>query len=677
MNQKNTLCFSIIFFLFLLVPLYPGHPVQEATAAVPLEPGGTFSTAIWVLAIAALFFLAYLGTFGWDLLKGNRRFQGVTKWQIPLLAVKPLAAIPFLLGVHVIPGALTGLPWRAALQRMPQGFFITFYLVAGVLALAYLVHVLSSLLPHKNHYFDVVPPAVMLSLLAGAANATVLFIVSNSIGKTERFYYYLYFFLLAFVTYIACNKLVRTRLIRLSIDIICRLRLKLIHRIFSTSFQRFDEVDRGRVYSTLNYDIENIGNTTLTIINLITNVITLAAVFFFLATISIWAVLFLVCVLAFLLLLFYRTNKNARMYFEEARDTRDGYMKLIDGLLNGFKELKLHYGKESEYKEDIEDISERFRQKLVVARIKYVNVNLVAQSFLIVSLGVMSFGFPRVFPGISPAIIVSFIMAILYLMNPINFIMTSMPAIMQMKVSWKRIQTFMSEIPTQEAPRAAVANLTIPQSVSQIRLENLTFAYKQHQTDECFTVGPLDFEARAGELIFIIGGNGSGKTTLAKLLTGLYRQDEGRITVDGEELESSRLGELFSVVFSDFYLFEKIYNLKDNEAAAIEKYLDVLQLKEKVEIDRKRYSTTKLSHGQRKRLALLQCFLESRPMYLFDEWAADQDPQFRRFFYRELLTDMKKEGKIVFAITHDDHYFDVADTVVKMDMGKIEYIKKT
>ena len=175
--------------------------------------------------------------------------------------------------------------------------------------------------------------------------------------------------------------------------------------------------------------------------------------------------------------------------------------------------------------------------------------------------------------------------------------------------------------------------------------------------------------------MFIIGGNGSGKTTLAKLLTGLYIPHDGEITVDGKPVANFQLGEYFSTVFSDFHLFDKLYNIDlsgETKRDEAQRYLETLHLDGKIELTGDSFSTTDLSGGQRKRLALLKCYLEDCPVYLFDEVAADQDPEFRKFFYRELLPKMKEKGKIVIAITHDDHYFDVADKVIKMDMGKID-----
>ena len=177
---------------------------------------------------------------------------------------------------------------------------------------------------------------------------------------------------------------------------------------------------------------------------------------------------------------------------------------------------------------------------------------------------------------------------------------------------------------------------------------------------------------------FLSEENGSGKTTLAKLLTGLYQPDEGKLFINDVPVESAHLSEYFSAAFSPAYLFEKLYNIdvaaKEEE---VQKYLELLKLDEKVQISENTYSTIRLSGGQRKRLALLQCYLEDSPIYLFDEWAADQDPEYRRFFYHTLLPEMREMGKIVIAITHDDHYFHIADKVLKMNQGELEIFTPT
>ncbi|MEM9920681.1 MAG: ATP-binding cassette domain-containing protein, partial [Bacteroidota bacterium] len=208
--------------------------------------------------------------------------------------------------------------------------------------------------------------------------------------------------------------------------------------------------------------------------------------------------------------------------------------------------------------------------------------------------------------------------------------------------------------------------------IQSLQAEGICFQYDKKEDEAAFGIGPIDLEVKQGEILFIIGGNGSGKTTLAKMLTGLYQPDKGALKINGETVSNHELSEYFSTVFSPAHLFEKLYDI-DYEAKkeAADEYLKKLQLDNKVTIKENKYNTIDLSGGQRKRLALLQCYMEDSPIYLFDEWAADQDPSYRNFFYRKLLPEMKAQGKIVIAITHDDHYFDVADKVMEMKYGHL------
>ncbi|SDM20561.1 putative ATP-binding cassette transporter [Franzmannia pantelleriensis] len=64
-------------------------------------------------------------------------------------------------------------------------------------------------------------------------------------------------------------------------------------------------------------------------------------------------------------------------------------------------------------------------------------------------------------------------------------------------------------------------------------------------------------------------------------------------------------------------------------------------------------------------------YLEDRPFLVFDEWAADQDPLFKEVFYREVLPELKRMGKAVLVISHDDRYFPLADRLVRLESGKL------
>jgi putative pyoverdin transport system ATP-binding/permease protein len=125
----------------------------------------------------------------------------------------------------------------------------------------------------------------------------------------------------------------------------------------------------------------------------------------------------------------------------------------------------------------------------------------------------------------------------------------------------------------------------------------------------------------------------------------------------------------YSRIFTDFHLFDRLYGLEVIDEDRIVQLIDQMGLSEKTAFYEGRFSNIELSTGQRKRLALITVLLENKPILIFDEWAADQDPTFRKHFYHDILPALKKEGKTIIAATHDDHYFHTADRVIEMDFG--------
>ena len=216
-----------------------------------------------------------------------------------------------------------------------------------------------------------------------------------------------------------------------------------------------------------------------------------------------------------------------------------------------------------------------------------------------------------------------------------------------------------------------------PMIYERLELIGVAHSYHHEKDDSHFLLGPIDLTFRPGELVFLAGGNGSGKSTLAKILTGLYPPETGEIRLNGRLITDANRDDYrqsFSAIFADFYLFENLLGLDTtNLDGQAQEYLVELHLDHKLKVRNGLFSTTDLSAGQRKRLALLTAYLEDRPFYVFDEWASDQDPPFKEIFYTQLLPELKGRGKTVLVITHDDRYFDVADRVIKLDYGKVVY----
>ncbi|UCH95538.1 MAG: serine hydrolase [Candidatus Aminicenantes bacterium] len=654
-----------------------------------------------------------------EVILGKRKFEGINWKKILKILGLPLLMSPFLLGAYLVPRTISDVTWDMALVWGPKSLTTAVLLVLSAFALGYFSYIFSIIFVQQNKYIRSLPMILILSFATGGANATVIFLITSSLYANFRLEYVLYYFGLAMIMYIGGRKFVQTRLMKLTHMIVYDMRIKLLDKIFFTSYERFELLERGRIFTTLNNDTGAIGGSAGLFVGLISSIITTVGVFIYLATIAFWATMVTVSVISVIATMYYIVSRKARKWFEEARDTQNVYMNLLNGLVRGFKELSIHFQKRTEYKDDLEKTCYKYRAKLIQAAVKFINSFLIGESMLILVLGAVGFAVPRLFPEIRSITLMSFIIALLYLIGPINGILGAIPALIQLRVAWGRVRGFIKAVPANMDPEDVGKPLTVTKTqVESINAAGVMFQYKKpekekewgalpdrkannthkkaiaakstgdendndkknedQEEEELFSVGPLDFEAYKGEIIFIVGGNGSGKTTLGKMLTGLYPLDEGSIKINGKEIPNYQLGEYFSAIFNDYYLFKKLYEIDCSREEIMERaqrFLETIQLADRVEIKDNEFSTVDVSGGQKKRLALMQCYMENSPIYLFDEVAADQDPQFRRFFYRELLPQMKEEGKIVIAITHDDHYFDVADRLVKLDMGQIELVE--
>lgn len=632
-----------------------------------------FTLVSLVLAIYTLLIFVFLAVVTIGIVTGKRRFRmpDAKGWRSLVLSLLLIAFLLF--GLYLLPGTL-GFSWQAVKVWSPVSFFTMVVLITAALGISFAGYCLSWLFPGAYHFKKEIPGIVLASILSGIANMGIILLITSSLKDSVSIKYMLFYFSLLLVVYLLGRRYVQISLIRITREIIFDVRVKLVEKIFSTSYEKFEKIDKGRVYATLNDDVNTVGNAANMIVSLVSSTITAGGVFLYLATLELWATLLTIGLIVAMSLIYTSITRRTQQYFEKARDAQNFFLRLVGGIIDGFKELSLRRNKKLEYRDDVAKIAGEYNEKTSLAQRKFLHASLLGELSLMILLGTAAFGISELFPGIEQYKVTNFVILVLYLNGPLNIILNSVPGIMQLKIAWNRIHTFINEIP-------ANLNLETPsrplkkEQVQSIRAEGIAYRYGNENGKDGFSVGPVNLEVKRGQILFIIGGNGSGKTTLAKLITGLYTPSEGKMFINDKEVGSGELIEYFSAIFSPCYLFEKLYDVNTTERAEeINRYLHLLGLTDKVEIKDGCYSTINLSSGQRKRLAMLQSYLDDSPICLFDEWAADQDPEYRNFFYRKLLPDMKKKGKIIIAITHDDHFFDVADKILKMDLGKTEYV---
>jgi putative pyoverdin transport system ATP-binding/permease protein len=305
-------------------------------------------------------------------------------------------------------------------------------------------------------------------------------------------------------------------------------------------------------------------------------------------------------------------------------------------------------------------------------------MSVIGQNFLYLLLAFLIFVFPA-FGDKDVQNVAQVATAVIFIMGPLGEVVGSVPLLMRSNSAIITIKELEATLDSGEFDRDGVdpSRLARFRSFGEISFHDVSFAYEHRPNNGAFRLGPLDLSVKANELLFIIGGNGTGKSTLLKLIAGLYKSQGGSITVDGETIYDEDLPAyrgLFSIIFTDFHLFDRLYGLEDVDREVVDKLLVEMHLQDVTGVEDSRFKRIDLSTGQKKRLALIVALLEQRPILVFDEVAADQDPQFRKYFYEVLLHRLQSEGKTIVAVTHDDHYFHVADRTLKMEDGRfVEY----
>ncbi|HBN51491.1 MAG TPA: cyclic peptide export ABC transporter, partial [Thalassospira sp.] len=276
--------------------------------------------------------------------------------------------------------------------------------------------------------------------------------------------------------------------------------------------------------------------------------------------------------------------------------------------------------------------------------------------------------------------------AALFMIGPIGAVVASVPSFTDSDVALRKINDIDHQLEdaldaqhANEAANGTSSPETLDKlrgalgNIAEISLRDVRFAYPGTTDSPGFAVGPINATFKKGEITFITGGNGAGKSTIIAVLTGLRPAAGGSIMVNDCPLPTDALQlyrDHFATVLSDYHLFRELYGIDEIDPKRVEPLLKQMEIDDKVEIDDNAFSTTSLSQGQRKRLALIAALLEEKPVLVLDEWAADQDPHFRSVFYEKILPSLRKQGKIIICVTHDDRWFDAADTIYHVRDGE-------
>ena len=530
----------------------------------------------------------------------------------------------------------------------------------------------------KKEYDKPLLKLLLLTAVSGISSAGVLAIINSAAQNASTSvinFGSVVMFAAVVGIFITSQKFILTEGIILFEQIIHNIRIRLADKIRRTDLLNIEIIGKAEIYNRLTQETTLISQMTAYLISAIQSGIMLIFILVYIAYLSVIASVFLVVLLGAGVIVFLKNDKKVVAELIETNKVEIKYFIALTDILDGLKEMKLNRKKSIDLFLNYENISSLVH-KLKVKTGYLFSVNMVfSQAFIYIVLGAIVFVLPQLNKSFSQEII-STTTAMLFAVGPLTSLVSMIPAYEKVNLAIKNIYGLEEELDqylnVNEMQPINAENSFI--NFNKIELNSLYFEYHNREKNESFSIGPIDLTIKRGEVLFIIGGNGCGKTTLLKALTMLYKSQSGNIYIDDKLVNDKNYleyRELYSAIFYDFHLFAKLYGLENIDPKRINDLLKLMQIDNKTEFKDDSFTKLNLSTGQRKRLALIVTFLEDKPIYIFDEWAADQDPQFKNYFYDVLLKKLKTEGKTVIAVSHDDRYFHLADRVIKMDYGKI------
>ncbi|QMT31606.1 multidrug ABC transporter permease/ATP-binding protein [Alysiella filiformis] len=513
-----------------------------------------------------------------------------------------------------------------------------------------------------------------LTLLSGALGIGTLSYINHYLLQDNQLHGGLGGFVLLLLFYFVAASVAQIQLARIGQNFIYQTQTQFVKRIMDSHDAQIQHIGKAKILASLSSDVRSLSFAFTRLPELVQGALFTLACSLYLMILSFKLFVVVAILMTAMIAGTHFVVKRHYSSFRQMRHAEDDIQSHYETTLNGHKELKLNrFRAERFYRETFLPQAQMRRDAHIQADSYHAIAINWGNSVMLGAVGVIFYlSMQYHWASLSDAATIT--MIVLFMRAPLTAAIGALPAIMQSQVGLQALKN----LGLVDYQPHFHSDFRLPENWQRIRLQQITYAYPV-QGGQHFSLQPIDLTIERGETLFLIGGNGSGKSTLSLVLSGLYTPTSGKIFVDDIEItEENREAyrQLFASVFTDFHIFEQLMDGMGNDVAdeQISAWLNHLQLSDKVKIEQKRILNSKLSQGQRKRLALMIAALEQRSIMILDEWAADQDPQFRRVFYENLLPLLKNQGYTVFAISHDDKYFHHAQRIVSMKNGVLQQL---
>jgi putative pyoverdin transport system ATP-binding/permease protein len=520
---------------------------------------------------------------------------------------------------------------------------------------------------------------LFMSSLGGISSAAILAAINAGAqaadGGKKASLWALALFVVSLYLFIKTQIYVTTTITGEIEAVVHRFRVRLMNEIRHSELLAVDRIGRSRIISAITGDTAILTQASNTLCYSLQAPILITFVAVYVAYLSFAAFAMSVILVALAGTIFHFRSRRLTEQRATAVEQERRLFDRIADFLDGFKEVRLHAGRSEDLFDDAVDISRAAANIKIRTQAETFRLIASSQSYMYLCLAAVVFVVPMLSEPSSSGAITKTTTALLFIIGACFGLVQSIPILLNANSAADRLSKLESDFRASDSTEAAPAK--VPKRFDKIEMRNVVFRYSDDSSDTTFKIGPLDFTLRSGELVFVTGGNGSGKSTFLMLLAGLYPPDSGEITLDDVRVDDRTRDEyraLISGIFFDYHLFRRLYGIHDPDPAEVDRLLRLFRLENKTAVSDGEFRTLDLSGGQRRRLALVVSLLEKRPIMLLDEWTAEQDPEFRRKFYEELLPAIMQAGATVVVITHDDRYLDELNLParrIRMDEGRI------
>ncbi len=517
---------------------------------------------------------------------------------------------------------------------------------------------------------------VIASVLSGVSSAgVVLTIAMVAKRSTDGFEFgYLAVFIILVIVRSLTKRYIDMRTARIAHTGVAKIRLSIAKKMRRIGLLEFESIQSEHIRTTLAENCELLTDGCRAVVRTLPSIVMVSVSMLFIVNYSQIALVVSVVSISISFWALLEIGGEATRDTRRLLRSQERFFEIFEHFLQGFKEMKIHSPRSDELHNDhLIPVTHEYRDLKAREEIHFGRISLWSTQLIFLVMGVTIFILPQ-YLSMPPAEILGIVLVLMFVCNHVQRHLPAVLTISRGSVALDVLRQLESRLSDAMEPSRESGGGHPParNQFSSLTLEGIRFAYPPRtDNEESFSIGPADLNIQRGELVFIRGGNGSGKTTLLKVMAGLYRPSHGRILIDGEVIGDACQADYrnrISVVFADFHLFDRLYGMPVNPEQAAQ-MLEKMGLESVTAFEDGAFTRLNLSTGQRKRLAFTTAWLEDRPICVFDEVGADQDPEFRHRLYNEYLPELCSQGKAVIAITHDEKYFDHCDRLLAMHQG--------